>query len=495
MVYETQAEAEAAIPFAEVSRNHRVYMDRGVTLNGQEGVKTWCIRRIVGDHKMPMVRRGFASEQEALHCMATDPVAIIEHEFTFPDVPWLEHIQRVGPDGNGGRRLTLDITPEQFQNTFRFRGGEFGNWNMGAEGQAALNHAWDALHDLARVLQMEPSAISLNGKLAIAFGARGHGGKDAARAHYERDYQVINLTKIRGAGSLAHEWFHALDHHLAQTSLDKTSLAMASELYRLPDHLPASLNTAFKALKDSMLTKVETRAVDTTETAAQKDRLERHVRETIARIREGFMKNHQWSRTRKTAPTPAQVTLFDMLAERIALGEDTTQIHIASEGKSSFSIGNSRTTTKAIEALNTHYKSVCGRSFHTMDENSTGRSLVVRVQEMKRTLDRCALANDGASEDVKKCTQFYDDAREIDMMRASDYWSLPLEMLARAFAAYVSDRLTAAAHRSDYLVYAAENRFYTLFGTKPYPEGGERTFINGRFDALFTEIKTNGFLH
>lgn len=34
-------------------------------------------------------------------------------------------------------------------------------------------------------------------------------------AHYERDTVVINLTKTKGAGSLAHEWFHALDNYFA----------------------------------------------------------------------------------------------------------------------------------------------------------------------------------------------------------------------------------------------------------------------------------------
>jgi hypothetical protein len=55
----------------------------------------------------------------------------------------------------------------------------------------------------------------LNGDLAIAFGARGQ-GLSGAKAHYEPDYGVINLTKMKGAGSLAHEWFHSLDHFLAR---------------------------------------------------------------------------------------------------------------------------------------------------------------------------------------------------------------------------------------------------------------------------------------
>ena len=55
--------------------------------------------------------------------------------------------------------------------------------------------------------------ISLGGGLAIAFGARGRGN---AMAHYELDKNVINMTKKRGAGSLAHEWGHAMDAYIAE---------------------------------------------------------------------------------------------------------------------------------------------------------------------------------------------------------------------------------------------------------------------------------------
>lgn len=48
-------------------------------------------------------------------------------------------------------------------------------------------------------------------KLAIAFGSRGKGG---ALAHYEPGRKVINLTKLKGAGCLAHEFGHAFDHYL-----------------------------------------------------------------------------------------------------------------------------------------------------------------------------------------------------------------------------------------------------------------------------------------
>lgn len=129
---------------------------------------------------------------------------------------------RAGPrmrnDSNAPREgLELrdgDVTPDDFQSAFGFRGVQFGNYVEGPRRQADLNRAYDALMDLASMMGVPPKAMSLDGTLGLAFGARGKGGKNAAAAHYEPGQVVINLTKTEGAGSLAHEWFHALDNFI-----------------------------------------------------------------------------------------------------------------------------------------------------------------------------------------------------------------------------------------------------------------------------------------
>ncbi|MFL9590418.1 LPD38 domain-containing protein [Aeromonas schubertii] len=119
---------------------------------------------------------------------------------------------RVGEDMRAGQ----DITPEQFASTFGFRGVEFGNWVEQGRRQRDLNDAFDALMDMAAILGIPPKAISLNGELGLAFGARGSGGVSPAAAHYEPGKIVINLTKMNGAGSLGHEWWHALDNYFSR---------------------------------------------------------------------------------------------------------------------------------------------------------------------------------------------------------------------------------------------------------------------------------------
>lgn len=125
---------------------------------------------------------------------------------------------RVGPDHRGG----VDATPESFLATFNPYGVEFGNWQT--DRAACLNKATDALLDLAAVVRLPAAALAFGGRLALAFGARGHG---KAAAHYEPGRRVINLTKTAGAGCLAHEWFHAFDHDraLADGHLQGTTYA------------------------------------------------------------------------------------------------------------------------------------------------------------------------------------------------------------------------------------------------------------------------------
>lgn len=125
----------------------------------------------------------------------------------------LEKLERSGPLHMHG----ADLTGDDFLSTFCIRAGEFGNYVGDKERQANMELCYDAFCDLADAIGIPYKGVSLPGlslgSLAIAFGARGRG--DAA-AHYEPLREVINLTKIRGAGSLAHEWGHALDHFIGQ---------------------------------------------------------------------------------------------------------------------------------------------------------------------------------------------------------------------------------------------------------------------------------------
>lgn len=75
--------------------------------------------------------------------------------------PQLEHIERFGPD----IRKNVNVTGEDILKTFKFRGGEFGNWNTDDDRQGCLNYVFDALSDLMFVLDTETDFISLGKKI------------------------------------------------------------------------------------------------------------------------------------------------------------------------------------------------------------------------------------------------------------------------------------------------------------------------------------------
>lgn len=130
-----------------------------------------------------------------------------------PERPHLDKLERTGKNA----RLDRDVDSQDFINDFGFRGIEFGNYVASDERQKVVNLAYDALIDLADIVGIPPKALSLNGTLGLAFGAR---GKGSAKAHYEPGKLVINMTKLSGAGALAHEWAHGLDHYLGELDTD-----------------------------------------------------------------------------------------------------------------------------------------------------------------------------------------------------------------------------------------------------------------------------------
>jgi len=123
--------------------------------------------------------------------------------------PHLSKIERTGSDYGFFRFSDGNI----LMSRYGLRGGEFGNYTTSKDRLGGINMAYDAFEDLYKALGISVKDISLGGELAIAFGARGRG---SAMAHYEPVKNVINMTKRRGAGSLAHEWGHAMDAYLGK---------------------------------------------------------------------------------------------------------------------------------------------------------------------------------------------------------------------------------------------------------------------------------------
>ncbi|AUI88303.1 hypothetical protein BS333_18375 [Vibrio azureus] len=120
---------------------------------------------------------------------------------------------RSGPDYRHGDQVSfIDI-----KETFGIGSIRIGKWVNNEEKDLAANLIFDALADLAFILALPPKAIGLRGNLNLAFGT---GGRKGVQAHYAPNQRELALAKNAGAGALAHEFWHAFDHYIAEKAFD-----------------------------------------------------------------------------------------------------------------------------------------------------------------------------------------------------------------------------------------------------------------------------------
>lgn len=115
------------------------------------------------------------------------------------------------------RSFFVSFKEEEFDmkailNEFSLKGFEFGRWVNNEDRYDFVIGTKESMEDLSKLLKSKN--LGINHNIGVAFGARGQGGN--ALAHYEPVYNMINLTKPNGSGTLAHEYGHALDYNIGQ---------------------------------------------------------------------------------------------------------------------------------------------------------------------------------------------------------------------------------------------------------------------------------------
>lgn len=354
--------------------------------------------------------------------------------------PQLAHVRRTGPDYRNG----AEITGQHYLDTFGFRGGEFGNWMNQNDRQASLNMGFEALKDLAAALQISDKDIAYNGVLAIAFGARGSGN---AAAHYEPLRKVINLTKMHGAGSLAHEWWHGFDDYLGTRMGANGFLSEQPRRYAL-----------FQKLIDTMKFKPETPEQAAARTDAQADRTRKNAA--------GWLDSAVLGALRRSG-NEEHLERYAVLKEAFLSGEAGT-----------------------VEQINAFKKEVTGRVIPKSERE--------RLEIFEHILS--SQQEQQAPEIGRVHTDFYRNSVRMGKECEKDggYWDSNVEMTARAFACYIKDKLP---YPSDYLAGHADcaltmaaNKDGSMEILKAYPEGEERRAINAVFDEIILDLKREQFL-
>lgn len=115
---------------------------------------------------------------------------------------------RLGPDFRCGD----DVSFNDIQQQFALATIKVGRWVTATERQLAANLVFDALADLAFILNVPPTVLGLKQSLHLSFGT---GGSIHSQAHYAPYERTLALAKNAGAGALAHEFWHAFDHYIA----------------------------------------------------------------------------------------------------------------------------------------------------------------------------------------------------------------------------------------------------------------------------------------
>ena len=520
-VFPTQEAAEKAIPLYAVAESHRVYEDEK---------NKHHIYKIVGKRKwLKVVNQTFPSREEGMKYMAEHAEELLNTKTSFGEeiLPVPEIAKRTGVE-----RRTKDATPEMFMETFAPRGIEFGNWNNQEERQQVLNHAYDGLLDLAEVLNIPPKALMLNGELAIAFGARGQ-GLSGAKAHYEPTYGVINLTKMKGAGSLAHEWFHALDHYFGRQDTkapsEKAQNKRGDMVYKdVADRLTflshgasykskvrPELQEAYKDLMEGMYRKAEKFVEDTQQADKFVATTRNNLKEKLDSIRKDLEKDytqtHTWRKNKKglSAASAEQLAEFDRLSNILIEGGDLkTEIR--------FNQGEQPTTTEkpkgvkrsawgrmmasrhsndTLDALSKIYKAVRNRTgFDSQNQQGAFDSVGRAMNAYSQRLNMLKEAQNKTEKTKRVPTSYAMEAKKMDQARTGDYWSEPHEMAARAFSSFVEDKIAEQGNQSDFIVYHAHGGILLPmidgFVARPYPEGNERKSINEAFDKLVNMLQT-----
>lgn len=360
----------------------------------------------------------------------------------------------------GGKVVSVDSTKE-LKDMFNLRDVQSGNWVL-KDPQSAKFHvekSAEAFQDLSDMTGIPVDKISLNGRLALALGARGRGNAGfagAAKAHYEPVQRVINITKMGGGGSLAHEWFHALDNMIRETAgFEEADVSMTSDAWQnLPE---GELKSAYGDLVWAM---------------TQGDS---SIMEGINYSMEDY-KNAKYNFDNPRGTLAKKIKDAGNLQSAINEVNEYVSPRLADAMEYYKRNPNSKYAVKSLKKAQKYardWKKVVAAYYTGVPEDGVTGFAKIPTGE--------------------KGSQFLADARDLDSGSKGKvgYWSSTPEMAARAFAGYIEDKLNAEGRTSDYLTVYTDNKFYKdpFFGDdRPYPEGEERKRINSALERLFDVI-------
>lgn len=370
------------------------------------------------------------------------------------------------------RQNNQNVNPGALMETFGFRGINFGNWTKQSERQEFLNLTYDSLLDMTEILGIPPKAIGLEGKLGLAFGAQGRAG---TAGHFIPEFNEINLTRKNGAGSLAHEWWHALDYYFGDQSLGKDFSGTPALELEKQGNLRSETYDAIRNLYNQISTADMSDAEVESRYKAQVSHIKRIIDYRANEIKTKFEK----------AKNSAEINKF--IDNLVAMGKNYD-------------------SSKSKQYLN-DFQDMIEERRRTADLAAIFFDLQYKLKQLG-TLDE-------STSSWRKVSKYYDTANKLNRATKDrkGYWTKQTELGARAFASYINDKIASNGWFNYFLDGHAKlsildvNEYLTALGRAEksgetvnmddymlpiYPaDEMERANIDAAFDRLFKIIEVD----
>jgi hypothetical protein len=395
-----------------------------------------------------------------------------------------------------------DANPERVANTFRMRNIDFGQegYMSQADREHHLKMFEGAMHDFSEILGVEPAVLSLNGRLGIAFGARGRG---AAKAHYEPSKKVINITKFTGGGSLSHEWGHALDNVMAGLFRSEGA-GRAGGIYISETPSSQSYPPKVRSAIQSVMHAIKKHPDPVTARAAHRAKLNELMKETDKAIAASNVIVKQHNELRKRPESQEQLDRY-VRAEEKRIKQYRDEIRSIKAAVAAKPSG--KPTQKQTSDLGNYEFWLKKRQGKLKQLKDTG----FRTEEDNAKLEELRVEADIARLDINRRKSEIAKYRKIDPEQSDfatggqlmgKYWGSDVELFARAFESWVQDELAAANRKSDYLTGGVKttrpiDTGHTLPNGKQaqvYPRGMERETIGVAMRGLIDTLNETGTL-
>jgi len=192
------------LPLADLIKNHLIYASRG-------GVY-WSYRK--------KRARSFKYKDVKLLKITTSEKTLSFYDEVYEQVkdiinpPKVRTTERIAYAREGkDYRDSKDISAKELLEEFSFDAVELSETASQKDLQERLNRAYDGMNDIQSLTSLPKEILSMNGGLSLGLGVM---GKKGSVAQYFIAQKTINLNNRDGAGSLAHEWLHALDYHMGE---------------------------------------------------------------------------------------------------------------------------------------------------------------------------------------------------------------------------------------------------------------------------------------